>query len=52
MRKVEFRKDQAGDDAIEKKIIPFDGRSDRAGDYSAPQLRAVFGIGKSIRDNT
>src|SRR5215470_3250404 len=36
--KKQFRKDEAGHDAIEKEIVPFDGGADRAGNHGAAQL--------------
>src|SRR5262249_5961613 len=47
--KVELGKDQAGDDAVDEKVVPLNGGADGAGDDSAPQLLAVIGVGKGDR---
>jgi hypothetical protein len=44
--KVQLGEDQAGDDAIDKKIVPLDGSADHARDNGAPQLLTVIGVRK------
>src|SRR5208337_1905298 len=39
--KKQLAKDEAGGDAVEQKIIPFDGGADRAGDHGPAQLGAM-----------
>jgi hypothetical protein len=48
--KEQLGKDQAGDGAIEKEVIPLDGRTDGAGDHGAAQLNAMFVFGKAAND--
>ena len=40
----ERSKDQCSHLAVEQEVVPFDRRSDRAGDQGAAQLRAMLGV--------
>src|SRR5215470_413754 len=46
VREEQLGKDQAGDGAVEKEIVPFDRRADGGGDDGAAQLHLMFGRGK------
>jgi hypothetical protein len=55
-QRVGFRKEQlgeyeAGDNAVQEEVVPFDGGADRAGDNGAAQLDAMEGVGLRTRQN-
>jgi hypothetical protein len=49
--KEQFAEHQSSNDAVEEKIVPFDGGTDRAGDNSSAQLAAMGGLGQRARQN-
>ena len=50
-REVQLRKDQPGDGAVQKEIIPLDRRADRAGDHRPAQLHPMLEVGERARRN-
>ena len=48
IREVELGKDQPCDGAVEKEVVPLDGRTHRAGDDRAPELAALLVVGKRL----
>jgi len=50
-REEEFAEDQCRHLAVEQKVVPLDGRADRAGDHGAAQMRAVVEFGKAAPGN-
>ena len=49
--KEQFAEHQSSNDAVEEKIVPFDGGTDRAGDNGPAQLAAMGGLGQRARQN-
>ena len=49
--KEQLTEDQSRDGAVEKKIVPFDGSTDRTGDDGSAQLAAMGKLAQRARQN-
>ena len=51
LREEKLAENQAGHLAVKQEIVPFDCRTDRAGDQGAAQLPAMLGFGEAACGN-
>jgi hypothetical protein len=52
MGKEQLAEDQAGHGAVEEKVVPLDGCTNRACDHRLAKLRAMLGLRQRAREDT